>query len=45
MRYTAGDAYVYTDDHCTIGEDAGTIPRSDKTGVEFNSVVIRTSAQ
>jgi hypothetical protein len=44
-NYTAGDAYVYTDDHCTIGKDAGNIPRFQNTMVGFNSVVLRTSSQ
>jgi hypothetical protein len=43
MNYTAGDAYIYTDSHCTIGKDAGNVPRFDKSTVGFNSVVIRTS--
>lgn len=43
MNYTAGDAYIYTDAHCTIGNDAGNVPRFDKSTVGFNSVVIRTS--
>jgi hypothetical protein len=43
MNYTAGDAYIYTDANCTIGKDAGNVPRFDKSTAGFNSVVIRTS--
>ena len=42
-NYTAGDGYLYTDDSCTVGKDAGQVQRFTSTSVEFNSFRIHTS--